>query len=114
MFEFKRTEVRRSSSVPLELAGEGRFVLSRNEFVPAYIKTYEEGRLREKVEEALELLRSCHVCPRDCQVNRLENKTGVCKSGRLARVTSAFAHSGEDDCKRGSDRRLTKFFLSFN
>jgi hypothetical protein len=28
-------------------------------------------------------------------VNRLENKTGVCKSGRLARVTSAFTHFGE-------------------
>jgi putative pyruvate formate lyase activating enzyme len=56
MFEFKRTEVRRNSTVPLELAGEGRFVLSRNGFVPAYVKTYEEGRLRQKAEEALELL----------------------------------------------------------
>jgi hypothetical protein len=63
------------SSVPLELAGGGRFVIPHDEFVPAYVKTYEEGRLREKAEEALELLRSCHVCPRDCKVNRLENKT---------------------------------------
>jgi uncharacterized Fe-S radical SAM superfamily protein PflX len=114
MFEFNRTEVRRSSSVPLELAGEGRFVLSRNEFVPTYMKTYEEGRLREKVEEALELLRSCHVCPRDCQVNRLENKTGVCKSGRLARVTSAFTHFGEEDCLRGWNGSGTIFFAWCN
>ena len=53
MFEFTRKEVSWSSSVPLELAGEGRFVIPRNEFVPAYLKTYEEGRLREKVEEGL-------------------------------------------------------------
>ena len=65
MFNFIRKEVRWSSSVPLELAGEGRYVIPRNEFVPAYLKTYEEGRLCEKIAEALELLRSCHVCPRD-------------------------------------------------
>ena len=73
-------------------------MIPRNDFVPAYAKTYEEGRLREKADEALELLRSCQVCPRQCEVNRIENKTGVCKSGRLARVTSAFAHFGEEDC----------------
>jgi len=96
------------------LAGEGRFVIPRSEFVPSYVKTYEEGRLREKVEEALELLRSCHVCPRDCQVNRLENKTGVCKSGRLARVTSAFTHFGEEDCLRGWNGSGTIFFAWCN
>jgi putative pyruvate formate lyase activating enzyme len=110
MFEFKPTEVRRNRSVPPELAGGGRFVVSRNEFVPAYVKTYEEGRLCEKVEAALELLRSCHVCPRDCKVNRLDNKTGVCKSGRLARVTSAFTHFGEEDCLRGWNGSGTIFF----
>ncbi len=114
MFEFKRKEVRRSSLVPFELAGEGRFVLSRDEFVPAYMQTYEEGRLREKAKEALELLRSCHVCPRDCEVNRLENKTGVCKSGRLARVTSAFTHFGEEDCLRGWNGSGTIFFAWCN
>jgi len=96
------------------LAGEGRFVIPRNDFVPAYAKTYEEGRLREKAEEALELLRSCHVCPRQCEVNRIENKTGVCKSGRLARVTSAFAHFGEEDCLRGWKGSGTIFFAWCN
>src|SRR6516165_10672650 len=112
-FEFLPREIR-SGSVPLELTGEGRFVISRKEFIPAYIKTYEEGRLREKVEEALELLRSCHVCPRDCQVDRLQNKTGVCKSGRLARVASAFTHFGEEDCLRGWRGSGTIFFAWCN
>jgi hypothetical protein len=114
LFEFIRKEVRWSHAVPLELAGEGRFVIPRNEFVPAYVKTYEEGRLREKVGEVLELLRSCHVCPRDCEVNRLENKTGVCKSGRRARVTSAFTHFGEEDCLRGWNGSGTIFFAWCN
>jgi putative pyruvate formate lyase activating enzyme len=114
LLELIRKDVRWSSSVPLELAGEGRFVIPRNEFVPAYVRTYEEGGLREKVEEALELLHSCHVCPRDCKVNRLENKTGVCKSGRLARVTSAFTHFGEEDCLRGWNGSGTIFFAWCN
>jgi putative pyruvate formate lyase activating enzyme len=108
MFAFARTQG--ETSVPVELTGEGRFVLSRQEFVPAYLKTYEEGRLREKVEEALGLLGNCHVCPRNCEVNRLENKTGVCKSGRLARVASAFTHFGEEDCLRGWCGSGTIFF----
>ena len=114
MFWNMLNEVMWNSSVPLELAGEGRFVIPGKEFVPAYVKTYEEGRLREKVQEALELLRSCHVCPRDCKVNRLENKTGVCKSGRLARVTSAFTHFGEEDCLRGWNGSGTIFFAWCN
>ena len=114
MFEFVRKEAGRSNPIPGELAGEGRFVIPRKEFVPAYVKTYQEGRLREKVDEALELLRSCHVCPRDCEVNRLENKTGVCKSGRLARVTSAFTHFGEEDCLRGWNGSGTIFFAWCN
>src|ERR1700747_3762455 len=113
LFEFLPKEIR-SGSVPLELAGEGRFVIPRKEFVPAYIKTYEEGRLREKVEEALELLRSCHVCPRDCQVDRLQNKTSVFKSERLARLTSAFIHCGEEDCLRGWNGSGTIFFAWCN
>ena len=66
------------------------------------------------MEEALELLRSCHVCPCDCEVNRLENKTGVCKSGRLARVTSALTHFGEEDCLRGWKGSGTIFFAWCN
>jgi putative pyruvate formate lyase activating enzyme len=112
MFDFLNTGVR--SSLPSELVGDGLYLVPRQDFVPAYIKTYREGRLRQKVDEAIELLRSCHVCPRDCEVNRLENKTGVCKSGRLARVTSAFTHFGEEDCLRGWNGSGTIFFAWCN
>ena len=87
--------------VPYELHGNGRFVVGREDFVPAYIRTHEEGRLREKVEEALALLRCCEVCPRNCRVNRLENQKACCHSGRHVRVSSAFAHFAEEDCLRG-------------
>ncbi len=95
-------------------AGVRRFVLSRREFVPAYLKTHEQGSLAEKVQAAQGLLRSCMTCPRDCEVNRWENQAGVCKTGRQARVSSAFAHHGEEGCLRGWEGSGTIFFSGCN
>jgi putative pyruvate formate lyase activating enzyme len=97
-------------SMPLELSGDGRFVLSRKNLVPAYVRAFENGVLQQRAEEAIESLRSCRVCPRDCEIDRFNNKIGVCKSGRLARVASAFPHFGEEDCLRGWNGSGTIFF----
>ena len=99
-------------SVPSEVHGDGRFRLRRRDYLPAYLKTHEATRLREKVDEALSHLGpSCEVCPRLCKgVNRLANQFGVCKVGRHARVASAFAHFGEEDVLRGWRGSGTIFF----
>jgi len=99
-------------SVPREVLDEGRFLLRRREFVPAYLKTYESGRLRDKVEEALAHLGpSCTACPRLCKgVDRRANQFGVCRVGRHARVASAFPHFGEEDVLRGWEGSGTIFF----
>jgi putative pyruvate formate lyase activating enzyme len=99
-------------TVPREVNGDGRFRLRRRDFAPAYLKTYEEGRLKGKVEEALSHLGpSCRVCPRLCKgVDRLSNQFGVCKVGRQARVSSAFPHFGEEDVLRGWRGSGTIFF----
>src|SRR5438046_6808584 len=99
-----------SSNAPFELNGGGRFVLSRKDFVPAYVRAFEEGILQQRAAEAIEALRSCRVCPRDCEIDRFNNKIGVCKSGRLARGASAFPHFGEEDCLRGWNGSGTMFF----
>ena len=95
---------------PAELNGDGRFVLACKDFVPAYLKAFEQGVLQQRAVEAIESLRSCCVCPRDCEIDRYNNKIGVCKSGRLARVASAFPHFGEEDCLRGWNGSGTIFF----
>ena len=77
---------------------------------PAYIRAFEEGLLPRRVEQALEALRSCRVFPRDCQIDTFSDKIGVCKSGRYARITSAFPHFGEEDCLRGWNGSGTIFF----
>ena len=103
-----------SRDIPVEVHGGGRFVIPDRDFVPAYLKTYEEGRLREKVEEALDALRDCTLCPRNCHVDRLSNRFAVCKVGRYARVSSFFPHFGEEDVLRGWAGSGTIFFAWCN
>jgi putative pyruvate formate lyase activating enzyme len=95
---------------PMELHGGGRFVLPRKNFVPAYVRAFEQGLLQERAKQAVESLRCCRVCPRDCQIDRFSNHIGVCKSGRYARISSAFPHFGEEDCLRGWNGSGTIFF----
>ncbi|HWP60282.1 MAG TPA: radical SAM protein [Candidatus Acidoferrales bacterium] len=95
--------------IPKEIHGDGRFVIRRRSFTPAYLETYERGLLKEKIDEALEALRCCTLCPRNCEVNRHE-RFAVCKSGRYARVASYFPHFGEEDVLRGWRGSGTIFF----
>src|SRR5215469_12500602 len=86
------------------------YLIDRKHFEPAYLRLYEAGELKCRVERALEKLADCRLCPRDCGVNRLENKFAVCKTGRYAVVSSHFAHFGEEDCLRGTRGSGTIFF----
>jgi putative pyruvate formate lyase activating enzyme len=104
----------RRDSPPFQLHGDGRFVIARKNFVPAYVRAFEQGLLQERAGQAIESLRSCRVCPRDCKIDRFNNRIGVCKSGRLARVASAFPHFGEEDCLRGWNGSGTIFFAWCN
>lgn len=93
-----------------------KWIIPRKDFVAAYLRTYETDKyiLEKKTEQALEVLRKCEVCPRDCHVNRLENKTAVCRTGRYAYVASSFPHFGEEDCLRGWSGSGTIFFSFCN
>jgi putative pyruvate formate lyase activating enzyme len=85
-----------------------RFVIE--DFEPVYLDTWHRGLLEDKVRAALEELRECRVCPRNCGINRLEDEQRVCHTGRHAIVSSAFPHFGEEDCLRGSRGSGTIFF----
>ena len=84
------------------------------ELLPRYLETYAGGELSRRVERGLEMLRSCRVCPQDCDVDRLRNERAVCLTGRYARVASHFPHFGEEDCLRGSRGSGTIFFAYCN
>ncbi len=81
-----------------------------DEFEPAYIQTWQRGEFPAKVDAALRELQDCCACPRDCHVDRLADERGICHTGRLAIVASAFPHHGEEDCLRGWRGSGTIFF----
>jgi putative pyruvate formate lyase activating enzyme len=83
-------------------------------FQPVYLRTYGRDELGPRVERARELLQSCTACPRNCKVNRSEDKFAVCKTGRHAVVSSHFPHHGEEDCLRGWRGSGTIFFAGCN
>jgi len=81
--------------------------------MPAYLEL-QPGELRARADRAVRTLAECRACPRDCGVNRLEDKWAACKTGRYAVVTSAFQHFGEEDCLRGWNGSGTIFFAHCN
>lgn len=90
------------------------YFVPSNEFEPAYMRLYRSGELHERVEEAVASLGECRVCPRDCGVDRLADKTAACYTGRYAQVASYFPHFGEEDCLRGWKGSGTIFFSMCN
>ncbi|SPE35080.1 Radical SAM domain protein [Candidatus Sulfopaludibacter sp. SbA6] len=93
---------------------ESEFILRSAEFEPAYMALYRSGELHRRANEALERLSHCLVCPRDCGVDRMANKTAACHTGRYAEVSSYFPHFGEEDCLRGWNGSGTIFFSMCN
>ena len=90
------------------------YTIPSDTFEAAYMALYRSGELKRRAEAAVAGLADCHACPRDCGVDRLANKTAVCKSGRYAIVSSYFPHFGEEDCLRGSNGSGTIFFSMCN
>ncbi len=86
----------------------------RGPYTPGYIELLATGELDHRVEEALNKLTPCRVCPRDCGVDRRGNEIGVCRVGRRTRVASAFPHYGEEDVLRGRRGSGTVFFSGCN
>lgn len=84
------------------------------EFEPAYLALHRTGELLRRAQEAIAGLSECRICPRNCKVDRLADKTAVCKTGRYAQVSSCFPHLGEEDCLRGWRGSGTIFFSMCN
>jgi len=85
-----------------------------SKFEPIYLKTARDRRLREKINQSRNLLRSCTLCPRECQVDRLSGDTGDCETGENAKVSSYNPHFGEEAPLVGSHGSGTIFFTHCN
>lgn len=86
-----------------------------SDFQAAYVKLMAQGELEGRVVEAREMLEKCHLCGRECGVNRLEGVKGaVCRTGKKALVSSFNAHFGEEDPLVGNNGSGTIFFTNCN
>lgn len=82
--------------------------------IPGYIKLYQEGELRRRVQEFRTRLASCELCPRKCRVNRLAGEKGSCRTGVRAVVSSFGPHFGEEAPLVGRHGSGTIFFTHCN
>jgi putative pyruvate formate lyase activating enzyme len=45
---------------------------------PSYLKLYRDGILKDRVQKAVDQMKHCKLCPRECGINRLSDETGYC------------------------------------
>lgn len=83
-------------------------------FKPRYLKMYENGELNERINKLYKILESCELCSRECKVNRLEEKKGICNSGKELVISSYFPHFGEEQELVGKHGSGTIFLTNCN
>jgi putative pyruvate formate lyase activating enzyme len=64
--------------------------------VPGFIALAESGELERRLERAREILRSCALCPRACEVDRTSGGSGYCRAGERPRIYRHMLHTGEE------------------
>ena len=69
---------------------------------PSYIALAKSGELARRVDLLMSMLGCCRICPRNCDVDRLQNQVAACYSGLLPIVSAYTAHFGEEPALVGS------------
>ncbi|MCJ7646485.1 radical SAM protein [bacterium] len=80
----------------------------------SYVELCERGILKKRKEKLNKLLEKCHLCPRKCLVNRLQDEKGFCGAGRRVVVSSYNLHFGEEPPISGYRGSGTIFFTHCN
>ena len=83
-------------------------------YIPNYIKLHKTGELQKRVYILNNILKNCKLCPRQCNVNRLEGELGFCRAGKNLVISSAFPHFGEEPPLVGNRGSGTIFLTHCN
>lgn len=81
---------------------------------PSYLELEEKGILSQRIEKLYSNYENCHLCPRDCRVDRTKGETGKCNATSKVKVSSAFPHFGEEKPLVGIKGSGTIFFSNCN
>lgn len=80
------------------------------EISPSYLALFKNGTLSQRIEKLHSIYENCHLCPRDCRINRLNGQTGKCQASSKVKVSSAVPHFGEESPLVGRNGSGTIFF----
>ncbi|MFC2152765.1 radical SAM protein [Bacteroidota bacterium] len=83
-------------------------------FKPSYLKLHSIGELKRRADQLWSMLENCQLCPRNCKVNRLEGKKGICKATGELEISSYSPHFGEERSLVGKHGSGTIFFTHCN
>lgn len=83
-------------------------------FTPSYIEAHRSGKLAENRDRAFRIIENCRLCPRECEVDRMGDEKGFCRTGRLAMVSSFNPHFGEEEPLVGTHGSGTIFMTNCN
>jgi len=81
---------------------------------PAYSELEKKGKLAQRIEQAYRIFEDCHLCPRECGVNRLKGEMGFCRAPVRPVIYSAHPHLGEEIPLVGRHGSGTIFFSNCN
>jgi putative pyruvate formate lyase activating enzyme len=81
---------------------------------PSYLFLQKNGMLSQRVEQLYAFYENCHLCPRDCRVNRTKGQIGKCQGTANVKVSSAAPHFGEEAPLVGNGGSGTIFFSNCN
>jgi putative pyruvate formate lyase activating enzyme len=95
------------------LSGSGKDILGsqpESRKYPSYLELEEKGLLSQRVKQLYSIYENCHLCPRDCRVNRTKGEKGKCNATSKVKVSDAFPHFGEEPPLVGKKGSGTIFF----
>ncbi|UCC41856.1 MAG: radical SAM protein [Candidatus Aminicenantes bacterium] len=69
-----------------------------------------KGLLSKRIEKLFSIYENCHLCPRDCRVNRAKDEIGNCQATSKVKISSAAPHFGEEAPLVGERGSGTIFF----
>jgi putative pyruvate formate lyase activating enzyme len=82
--------------------------------VASYLSLLQTGELDHRAALLWSKLENCTLCPRECKVNRVAGRIGVCRTTAQVKVSSYGPHFGEEPELVGSRGSGTIFFTNCN
>jgi putative pyruvate formate lyase activating enzyme len=77
---------------------------------PSYLELEKKGKLSECAEKLFSIYENCHLCPRDCRVNRKEGQVGRCQATSKVKISSAAPSFDEESPLVGKSGSGAIFF----